>query len=261
MLGGASVLFDFKAAFPSISHEYLFKVLEHIGLPRTAMNLVAALYNGNRCIIKCGGTTFPGFPMKAGIRQGCPLSPLLFAVVVDLLLRKLARSLPNELLRAFADDTAMVIKDWWSSASTVAAVFEVFGSISGLILNLPKTVVIPLWPANLATVRTQLTEQVPIWKDVGVAWWATYLGFATGPGKMNHSWDKAFAKYTERIRAWGWAALGLQYAATAYNIYVMSVLSFVAQLEEPPERILHAELHGLRRVARGPGNWAKPSDL
>ena len=83
---GTIVLFDFQAAFPSISHEYLNTVLRHIGFPPSALSLVAALYDQNRCKISCQGARFTGFKIRAGIREGCPLSPLLFAVVVDLLL-------------------------------------------------------------------------------------------------------------------------------------------------------------------------------
>ena len=259
--GEAIVLFDFKAAFPSISHTYLLKVLRHIGMPSHAMNLVEALYDCNRCIIACGGSTFEGFPIKAGIRQGCPLSPLLFAVVADLLLRKLSRNFPNELIRSFADDTAMVVKDWWRVSADIASVFGEFGSISGLVLNLPKTVLIPLWPSTMEVVRAQMARILPNWSAVSVARWALYLGFATGPEKMDHSWDRALNKFIQRISTWEWTSLGLQYAATAYNTYVMSVLAFVAQLENPPEQVLKAERKALRAAARGPGNWAKPSDL
>ena len=258
---GAIILFDFRAAFPSISHTYLFKVLEHIGLPRRAMHLLEALYDRNRCIIACGGTHFDGFLMKAGIRQGCPLSPLLFAVVVDMLLRKLADHFPGELIRAFADDTAMVVTDWWRTSSGLQSVFEEFGLISGLVLNIPKTVIIPLWPADIDKVRAEVAHRLHAWREVAVAGWGKYLGFATGPEKKSHSWDGALAKFLERIRAWDWSSLGLQFAATAYNTYAMSVLSYVAQLEQPPERVIEAERSALRKVAKGPGNWAKPEDL
>ena len=130
--------------------------------------------------------------MDAGIWQGCPLSPLLFAVVADLLLRKLARSFPDELLRAFADDTAMVIKDWWANATAIDSVFEEFGTISGFNLNMPKTVVIPLWPTDFETVRLKLAKRMPVWRHMRVAGWATYLGLATGPEKWTTHGTKPF---------------------------------------------------------------------
>ena len=85
---GALILFDFKAAFPSESHVYLLEVLRHIGAPAECLNFVKALYDDNRCRVSCKGGSYEGFDIAAGIRQGCPLSPLLFAVTVDILLRK-----------------------------------------------------------------------------------------------------------------------------------------------------------------------------
>ena len=87
---GAIVLFDFRAAFPIISHAYLSKAWA-----RLALYLVEGIYDRNRCVVSCVGAHFDGFPMKAGIRQGCPLSPLPFAVVVDMLLRQLSRRIPT----------------------------------------------------------------------------------------------------------------------------------------------------------------------
>ena len=64
------------------------------------------------------GSQHTGFAITRGIRQGCPLSPLLFAVVADALLRALEHACPGDLVRAFADDTAMVVADVFGSAST-----------------------------------------------------------------------------------------------------------------------------------------------
>ena len=129
-----------------MAHAYMRAVLGRLGLPDSVLNIIGALYDQNKCVIKVAGGHFDGFQLLAGIRQGCPLSPLLFAVTVDILLRKLAKDHPDSVIRAFADDTAMVSPDLWRDASAIAAMFNDFGQISGLTLNIPKTVAIPLWP-------------------------------------------------------------------------------------------------------------------
>ena len=121
--------------------------------------------------------------------------------------------------------------------------------------------IIPLWSSPLDEIRKELAEKFPDWSNVEVASWGTYLGFATGPGKGNRSWDKPLQKYMARLDTWPWSELDLQYAATAYNTYVASVLSYVGQLETPPEQVMQQEQVALRTTACGPGNWAIPEDI
>ncbi len=107
---GAMLLFDFKAAFPSIAHDFLFNSLHDIGLPPHAIALIKALYSRNACNIAYKGEIYEGFDMECGVRQGCPLSPLLFAVTVDILIRMLNKRCPEDVFRAFADDIGAVLK-------------------------------------------------------------------------------------------------------------------------------------------------------
>ena len=60
-----------------------------------------------------------------------------------------------------------------------------------------------------------------------------------------------------------WAGLchGLQYDALAYNSFAVSTLSFVAQLESPPDWVLKREREALGRIAVGPKNWCTAEDL
>ena len=142
---GAVVLFDFRAAFPSLAPGFLFQMLRRIGIPENAINFVSSLYDNNRCQISYKGDLYPGFTMS-GVRQGCPLSPLLYALAADVLLEKIATSLPEAWVRAYADDTAVVLSDFWSQAPRLGSIFEAFAKISNLHLNIDKCVLIPLHP-------------------------------------------------------------------------------------------------------------------
>ena len=84
---GMLVLFDFKAAFPSVAHPFLIDSLEAIGLPPHAIHFIKALYDNKRCDISFQGNVYKGFNMDCGVRQGCPISPLLIAASIDILLR------------------------------------------------------------------------------------------------------------------------------------------------------------------------------
>ena len=121
---GAIVHFDFKTAFPSLSFHYMMEMLELISLPRAARSFISALYFEQRRQISLAGGLFPGFEITSGIRQGCPLSPLLFAAVTDLLLRTLALRFPSLTARAFADDTADVASSFTEHADALLDVFS-----------------------------------------------------------------------------------------------------------------------------------------
>ena len=89
-----------------MDQDYLFDTLAAAGFEEEWITLFNKFYSQNKQHI---GEQH--FDAKSGIRQGCPLSPLLFAIVADLLLRKLAENYPEATIKAFADDTAMVIDD------------------------------------------------------------------------------------------------------------------------------------------------------
>ena len=84
---GMLVLFDFKAAFPSVAHSFLMESLSAIGMPQSALDFIGMMYDNNHCDIAFRGELYEGFNMDCGIRQGCPLSPLLFIIMLTWLMR------------------------------------------------------------------------------------------------------------------------------------------------------------------------------
>ena len=75
------VLLDRKAAFPSVLHQYLFFVLHAMKLPSNSVQAIQFLYMNSEAIIKFYGMTEYSIKIKRGIRQGCPLSGTLWAIL------------------------------------------------------------------------------------------------------------------------------------------------------------------------------------
>ena len=258
---GVMMFFDFKAAFPSVSHAFLKRSLQCIGLPPSALSFINALYDNNKCDIAYKGNLYEGFGMYCGVRQGCPISPLLFAAAVDVLLRRLQQKIPSGHIRAFADDIALVAEEWGRDCGVAHTIFKEFAGMSGLELNIPKTVLIPLWPRGVQEASNKLRKSSSDWRHLQVAGVGTYLGFKSGPEKGSSTWDVPITKYNKRIQNWQGVGAGAQFATLAYNTFALSTLLFVAQLEDPPDSALSAEIVGLRTTMGGPGNCFEPNDV
>ena len=80
------------------------------------------------------------FFLEAGVRQGCPLSPLVYATVAEVMLDKIEQQCSDTLAICYADDTALVVSNCWEVAPTLEKLFGEFTHISGLQLNLRKCV-------------------------------------------------------------------------------------------------------------------------
>jgi len=82
-----------------------------------------------------------------------------------------------------------------------------------------------------------------------------------GPQARSKSWEAPLHKYSTAARDWGKLGLGFYYSSLAYSIYVLPILSFVAQLSAPPVEAYAAEEKALRDIIPGPYRWILPEDL
>ena len=76
---------DAEKAFDKIQHPFMIKTIQKMGTEGTYLNTVKAMYDKPTANIILSGETLKAFPLRSGTRQGCPLSPLLFNIVLEVL--------------------------------------------------------------------------------------------------------------------------------------------------------------------------------
>ena len=68
-----------------IQHPFMLKTLQKMGIEGTYLNIVKAIHDKPTANIILNGDKLKGFPLRSGKRQGCPLSPVLFNIVLEVL--------------------------------------------------------------------------------------------------------------------------------------------------------------------------------
>ena len=76
---------DAEKAFDKIQHPFLIKTLQKVGIDGTYLNIIRAINDKPRANVILNGEKLREFPLRSGTRQGCPFSPLLFNIVLEVL--------------------------------------------------------------------------------------------------------------------------------------------------------------------------------
>ena len=71
---------DVEEAFDKVQHPYMIKILNKVRIEGAFLNIIKAIYERPTANIILNGQKLKSFPLRSGIRQGCPLSPLLFSI-------------------------------------------------------------------------------------------------------------------------------------------------------------------------------------
>ena len=76
---------DAEKTFDKIQHPFMIKTLQKVGIEGTYLNIIQAIYNEPTENIILNGEKLKAFSLRSGTRQGCPLLPLLFNIVLEVL--------------------------------------------------------------------------------------------------------------------------------------------------------------------------------
>jgi retron-type reverse transcriptase len=153
-----SLLFklDIRKAFDSVRWDYILELLKRHGFPPKFRNWITALFCTASSRILLNGV--PGMPIfhGKGLRQGDPLSPLLFVLAIDPLQKILELATHHNLLHKirgrgtiirtslYADDAAVFMHPKKEDIKNLSAILDYFGEATGLHTNFQKSSVIPI---------------------------------------------------------------------------------------------------------------------
>ena len=143
---------DFEKAFDSVEWDFLLKALNELNFGENFITWIKTLYTNITACAGNNGNYSEYFTLSRSIRQGCPISALLFLLVVEILANKIRNDpaiqgikINDEIfkLAMMADDITLMNRDIESIANAIK-IFNKFEKCSGLKLNLNKTEVIPI---------------------------------------------------------------------------------------------------------------------
>ncbi|KAL3699858.1 hypothetical protein R1sor_017880 [Riccia sorocarpa] len=152
---------DFMKAYDRVAHGFLWDTLEAVDIEEGTMQRIQGLVEGGSSEVHINGSFIEEITIGRGVRQGCPLAPLLFAMTTQPLMLALreeerrgniqglnigdGRALLHQL---FADDTGICITAEEEQFDKLKEVIGEFEAASGACLNLQKSVVMQLRPGS-----------------------------------------------------------------------------------------------------------------
>lgn len=236
---GFLVCLDQLKAFDRLDHGWLFKVLLHYKFGPDFIKWIKILYSDIRAKCVVNGVLTGEIKIKRGVRQGCPLSPLLYILAMNPIALDFTKiqsgsglKLVNDeiTLLQYADDTVCFVKDE-SAITRVFNRFETYRKATGAALNVNKTEVLRLG-------KSQCPSEVPVHmiKDE-----VKILGILfDNKGPVVKQWDTIHSKIKSMVYSWSSRNLTTKGKIILANSVALSQLWYAARVLPMPEHYAKA---------------------
>ena len=237
----AFIFLDQEKAFDRISHNFLFKTLEKFGFGNNFINWIKIFYNNVNSQIKLNGKLSEKIEIEQGLRQGCPLSALLYVLCAEVLqinIRKDPRikgyKLENFEMKglSFADDMMTVV----TSEDSIHALFDLISSYE---------------KATNAKINIDKTEAIWVgkWRDnshkpLGLKWvnnYVKFVGVFIGNNRKEASkisFNEIIESIKKKLSYWNTKSISVKGKVKIINTFVLSKLWYVLETHDLPENML-----------------------
>ena len=240
-IAGLFVSIDFEKAFDLLEWNFVIKCLKSFNFGPNIIKWINTIYcNISSCVINNGWYSC-FFNLSRGMRQGCPLSPYLFIICVEILsiyinshegIKGITCGETEHKLSQYADDTALFLQYSEANLRNMIKTFDHFQQISGLKINKCKTNVMPFGALD--------SEQIVSTSDLTLQWSTDpihYLGVRITPHKnilIDINYEPILNKMLQLSNIWSQRELTLFGKSVIIKSLLLSQLTFLMSVLPTP---------------------------
>ncbi len=235
---GYMVSIDLEKAFDRVEHDFLFELLEQFGFGDKFIKWIRALYKDAISFVKCNGFMTDVFSITRSIRQGCPLSALLYSIVAEPLGLAIAEDEnikgvgfggmeKEQKIYQYADDTTLILKDTESIKGAMGKI-QKYCKGSGEKINIDKTVMMRIGTAKQLPDYLSFKEETENLKILGIR-----IGKEEKKTR-DIIWDEILGGMERRLTFWRQRCLNLRGKILIMNALMLSKIWYTLEVTPLP---------------------------
>jgi hypothetical protein len=252
-LGGDAMILsvDHQAAFDMVEWDFIFETLKMMNVGPLFLKLVKSIYCENHVFsaVNVNGFISNFFSINRGIRQGCPLSPLIYVITSEVLSHyvrgtTMLRGIPlcgsNNRITKYADDTSLFVSSW-QEIDNIFRIFDLYKLASGSRLKNRKTQLLLLGNLKNAVVPQKYTPFV-------VKKLKLYGFFVTADGLDDEqNWEKCnntADRLARRLPPFGVSLFGKMHFV---HLYYLCMFNYLVNVITPPVQLVERTQNAIIR--------------
>ncbi|KAE9273288.1 hypothetical protein PR003_g29950, partial [Phytophthora rubi] len=233
------LLLDFRKAYDTVARDFIFLTLIKFGFSPEFVAMIQRIHVGTTARFLVNGELSDPLQVKSGIRQGCPLAPLLFLLAAEVLALAIQQdqdlvgiTVPGSAgskhnFSAVVDDSTVFL----SQAQQLPRVMEIvewFGKLSGLQVQPAKSCAIFLYTA----IDMRKYHGIPVLKHGDTI---RYLGYAVGTGPLTDiNWATRIRAVQRRLATASQLSTSVEFRVLMLNVIMLPVILFTAAAFDMP---------------------------
>lgn len=195
-----AISIDAEKAFDRLEWEYLIAILSRYNFGPIFISWIRIIYSLPMAIIKTNNQHSSPFKLSRGTRQGCPMSPSLFALAIEALaaiirshnyLQGIKIGSENHVISLYADDILLYLRDPLYSIPILFTILDQFGDLSGYKVNQSKTEIMPISKFNFDSLKDKFNLK---WSPDYMKYLGIYI-----PNKIDDTYHLNYSPLIEKV--------------------------------------------------------------